>query len=333
MTDNKTYEQLYRETIPSVVSIYVTPNEGNGPARMGAGSGFVYDNDGSDGHVVTNQHVAGGADEVELRFSDGDWRTGRVVGRDSGTDLAVVAVNDLPTYARPLSVAAQPPQPGQDVAALGNPMGLDGTITTGIVSGTNRSLPTGNGFTIPDTVQTDAAINPGNSGGPLVTLDGEVVGVNRARQGDGIGFAISGAIVSRVVPTLIENGHYRHPFLKISTVDVSPLVAEANGLSEPRGILVVDVRLGPASGALIGCEAVRTLRGREVPVGGDVIVGLDGEAVRSHEELMRHLLIETQPGEQIEVELVRDGRRLTERVVLGERPRISGNGRVGITVE
>ena len=361
-----TYEQLYSETIPSVVSVYVTPRDANGSTRVGAGSGFIYGYDGNEaenedgatsgdgmisgeettngdgwvsgsvetnGYVVTNRHVVGGAEEVELRFSEGDWRTGRVVGRDDGTDLAVVEVADLPAYATPLPVAEDAPKPGQRVVALGNPMGLDGTITRGIVSGTNRSLPTGNGFAIPDTVQTDAAINPGNSGGPLVTLDGEVVGVNRARQGDGIGFAISGAIVSRVVPHLIETGYYRHPFLKISTVDVSPLVAEANELAETRGVLVVDVRLGPASGALVGCESVRTVRGRDVPVGGDVIVGLDGTVVRSHEELMRHLLIETRPGERVDVELVRGGRRLTETVVLGERPKAPGRGGISIGVE
>jgi len=355
-----TYEQLYNETIPSVVSVYVTPLDANGPTRVGAGSGFIYGPDGNEGvsedgkmsgtgatsgdvgmsraemanaYVVTNGHVVGSSEEVDLRFSEGDWRTGRVVGRDEGTDLAVVEVADLPAYATPLPVAEDAPKPGQRVVALGNPMGLDGTITRGIVSGTNRSLPTGNGFAIPDTVQTDAAINPGNSGGPLVTLDEEVVGVNRARQGDGIGFAISGAIVSRVVPHLIDTGYYRHPFLKISTVDVSPLVAEANELAETRGVLVVDVRLGPASGALVGCERIRTIRGRDVPVGGDVIVGLGGTEVRSHEELMRHLLIETRPGEQVEVELVRGGQRLSETVVLGERPKASGRGGISIGVE
>lgn len=330
MNEQKTYEQLYRDTIPSVVSIYVTPRNVARGARAGTGSGFVYDDDG---HVVTNQHVVGSADEVELRFSNGHWRTGHVVGRDSNTDLAVVQVTDLPEYAKPLPVATGEPKPGQQVAALGNPMGLDGTITAGIVSGTNRSLPTGNGFVIPDTVQTDAAINPGNSGGPLLTPDGEVVGVNRARQGDGIGFAISAAIVSRVVPDLVAKGQYRHPFLKISTIDVSPVVAEANELGETDGILVVDVRLGPASGALLGCDAVRTLRGREIPVGGDVIVGVDGQPVRSHEELMRYLITETHPGEKVEVELIRRGQPITEIVTLGERPRASGRDDLSITVK
>ncbi|WP_458189897.1 S1C family serine protease [Haladaptatus sp. NG-WS-4] len=330
MSESKTYEQLYSETISSVVSIYVTPQNVTGPVRTGAGSGFVYDDEG---HVVTNFHVVGDADEIELRFSDGDWRTGRVVGRDVNTDLAVVRVGEPPPYAKPLQMAEDTPTPGQRVAALGNPMGLDGTITTGVVSGTNRSLPTGNGFAIPDTVQTDAAINPGNSGGPLVTLDGEVVGVNRARQGDNIGFAISAAIVTRVVPDLVSEGRYRHPYLKVSTLDVSPLVAEANELDESGGVLVVDVRLGPASGALIGCEAVRTHRGREIPVGGDVIVGLGGRVVRSHEELTRFLITETTSGEEIEVDLVRNGVAMTETITLGERPARARRGNVGISIE
>lgn len=171
------FEQLYGEAIPAVVSIYVTPPEGTDPRRANAGSGFVY----NAGYVVTNHHVVGAAMDVELRFSDGEWTTGSVVGRDAHTDLAVIHADDLPADAEPLSIATEPPAPGQPVAALGNPMGLDGTITTGVVSGINRSTPTGNGFAIPDTVQTDAAINPGNSGGPLLTLDGEVVGVNRAK--------------------------------------------------------------------------------------------------------------------------------------------------------
>jgi len=325
MTEPQTYSTLYSDTIPSVVSVYVTFGRVE-QAPHGAGSGFVYDRAG---HVVTNHHVVGPADRVELRFSEGDWRTGRVVGTDAYTDLAVVRVDDLPDYADPLPVAAENPTPGQPVAALGNPMGLDGTITVGVVSGTNRSMPTGNGFAIPDTVQTDAAINPGNSGGPLVTLDGEVVGVNRARGGDNIGFAVSPAIVSRVVPALVAEGRYRHPYLKIRTLDVSPSVARANDLDEPTGVLVVDVRLGPASAALLGCDATATVDGREVPVGGDVIVAVNDREIRSHEELMRYLLTETRPGDEVTVDLIRDGRRLTERLTLGERPTDSGgSGRV-----
>lgn len=313
MSTTPTFDQLYREAIPSVVSIYVDP----GHYRPGGtGSGFVYDAE----HVITNQHVVGTTEEADLRFSNGEWRTGRIVGADAHTDLAVIRIDDLPADATPLPIAERPPAPGEPVAALGNPMGLDGTITTGIVSGVNRSSPTGNGFTIPDTVQTDAPINPGNSGGPLITLDGEVVGVNRAKTGENIGFAISAAVVARVIPDLVEHGRFRHPYLRIRTVDVSPTIAEANGLPSPRGVLVIDAPLGPASAALQGCRGIRRVRERDVPVGGDVIVGIDGHELDSHEELQRYLLTETRPGETIEIELFREGGSTIEAVTLAERP-------------
>ncbi|WP_117591560.1 S1C family serine protease [Haloprofundus halophilus] len=329
------YERLYEEVIPSVVSIYVAER---GPMG-GAGSGFVYDRN----HVVTNEHVVRGGDGVELRFSDGQWREGEVVGVDAYTDLAVVRVERLPETAVPLPVATENPRPGRPVAALGNPMGLDGSISVGIVSGSSRSMPTSGGFAIPDVVQTDAPINPGNSGGPLVALNGrgesdgggengdsttlsyEVVGVNRAKQGDNIGFAVSPAIVSQVVPGLVEDGSYRHSYLRTRTLDVTPTVARANRLDEPRGVLVVDVAAGPTGGdALRGSRYSRTVRGREVPVGGDVIVGINGRAVNSHEQLMHYLITETRPGEPVEIDVQRDGEAETLRVVLGERPTPGG---------
>ncbi|WP_101296454.1 S1C family serine protease [Halegenticoccus soli] len=356
MNSELDYERLYEDVSPSVVSIYVGQR---GPG-VGSGSGFVYDAE----HVVTNSHVVGPATEVEIRFSDGQWRLGTVVGTDVYTDLAAVRVDDLPADAAPLPVASESPRPGRRVAALGNPLGLDGSITAGIVSGSNRSMPTSNGFAIPDVVQTDAPINPGNSGGPLVALreppaaheapetpedadgerrtderrDGErapdpdpehpvyeVVGVNRARQGDNIGFAVSPAIVSRVVPALISEGRYRHSYLRARTLDVTPTIAEANGLDEPRGVLVVDVRAGPAGGDVLrGSTHARTVRGREIPVGGDVIVGINGQELHSHEELMGFLITETRPGEPVEIDVIRDSRPRTLRVVLGERPAPDG---------
>ncbi|MFC6826067.1 S1C family serine protease [Halopelagius fulvigenes] len=351
------YERLYRDVIPSVVSLYV----GRRAPSVGAGSGFVYD----DQHVLTNQHVVDGAAAVELRFADGGWATGEVVGTDAYTDLAVVAVEDLPESATPLPVAGENPSPGRPVAALGNPLGLDGSITAGIVSGSNRSMPTSGGFAIPDVVQTDAPINPGNSGGPLVALDGdggyEVVGVNRARQGDNIGFAVSPTIVERVVPELVESGRYAHSYLRARTLDVTPTVAEANGADEPRGVLVVDIAEQSSAGrrgqsddiaeqssagrrgrpddiaersstdgrtqsdetesdALRGADDTRDVRGQRVPVGGDIIVGIGGNELRSHEELMRYLITETRPGEPVEIDVIRDGVERTLSVTLDERP-------------
>ncbi|MFC6836330.1 S1C family serine protease [Halomarina ordinaria] len=331
MTDHDSYEELYRSTIPSVVSIYLA---GDGRTPGGAGSGFVFDVDSTseerEGYVVTNHHVVGTNPSVDVRFSDGDWRVGEVVGADAYTDLAVVRVPDHPEDAAALPLAASNPVPGTPVAALGNPMGLDGSLTTGVVSGASRSMPTRDGFAIPDTVQTDAPINPGNSGGPLVTTDGTVVGVNRARGGDNIGFAVSAEVAARVVPALVEDGEYRHSYLKVRTLDVSPTVAEANGLAEVRGVLVVDVGDGPGRAALRGATGTRRVRGRDVPVGGDVVTHIDGERVDTHEQLMRYLLLETRPGETVAVDLVRDGRERRVDLALAERPAVRprrGRGR------
>ncbi|SEK49204.1 serine protease, S1-C subfamily, contains C-terminal PDZ domain [Haloferax larsenii] len=332
------FEGLYRDVSPSVVSVYVGGRRRPG----GAGSAFVYD----DRHLVTNEHVARLADgsdtgRVELRFADGSWRVGDVVGTDAYTDLAVVAVDDLPADVGSLPLATQNPAPGRQVAALGNPLGLDGSISAGIVSGSNRSLPTSNGFAIPDVVQTDAPINPGNSGGPLVgrTVGGdsddgdmsyEVVGVNRAKQGDNIGFAISPAIASRIVPDLVADGRYRHSYLRARTLDVTPTVAEANGLDAPRGVLVVNA-VGPDGGEafLNGCHEAVAHRGAEIPVGGDVIVAIEGNPVRTHEELMRYLITETRPGEPVAVDVYRDGDPATLVVELDERPVAGGRDRDG----
>lgn len=308
------YTRLYDAVIDSVVSIHV----GNGSLQGSQGSGFVYDDRG---HVVTNRHVVAGREEVEIRFSRGDWRVGRVVGTDVYTDLAVVEVEGgVPGYAAALPVADQDPRRGERVAALGNPLGLDGSISHGIVSGVNRSMSTANNFAIPDMVQTDAPVNPGNSGGPLVTMNGEVVGVNRATQGDNIGFAVSADLVNRVVPALIGSGGVDHPYMGITTLEVTPVVAEENGM-EPRGIIVVDVlEDGPSAGVLVPSNSSSSVNGRDVPVGGDVIVALEGVGVGSSEDLANVLITRTRPGDRVDVTVLRDGERRTVEVTLGTRP-------------
>jgi S1-C subfamily serine protease len=319
--------ELYETAIPSVVSVYVT-REGHAMRGRGggAGSGFVYD---ESGHLITNQHVVGDTDYVEVRFADGQWRTGAVVGRDRYTDLAIIHISDLPADATPLPVAETNPDPGQRVAAIGNPMGLDGSITVGYVSATNRSMSTGSGFTIPETIQTDAAVNPGNSGGPLLTLDGTVVGVNRAKGGDNIGFAISPMLLDRVVPALLEDGKFRPAYLSVRMLDVSPSVAAANQLDASAGVLVVAVGDEYAGHRLRGCSRSASYRGRQIPVGGDVIVGVDEESVRSAEELSSYLLTEVSPGEEIELTIRRNGEVFTEIVRLGERPAPDADDRTG----
>ena len=310
-------EELYRRVIPSVVSVYVgRDGDRAGQRTRGAGSGFVY----GDGYVVTNDHVVGGTEHVELRFHDGQWRTGELVGSDPYTDLAVIAVDDLLTDAAALPIADSNPEPGERVVAIGNPMGLHGTITVGYVSGTERATPTESGFSLPETIQTDAAINPGNSGGPLLTLDGIVVGINRAKAGENIGFAIGPSIARRVVPALIEGGTFRPAYLSVRTLDVSPTAAEANDLAEPIGVLVVDVGEEYAGDLLRGCDRVAHVRNREVPVGGDVIVGIDDRPVRSTEELTSYLLTAVSPQETVTLSIHRDGVERSLKVTAGERP-------------
>lgn len=326
MTDPIDFERLYRDALPSVVSIY-TPTGTKSP--RGAGSGFVYRDD----HILTNHHVTTAApqgEDIEIRFADGTWRLGTLIGSDPYTDLAVLHIPDRPPSADPLPMAPTNPTPGRPVAALGNPLGLDGSITTGIVSGINRSMPTGQGFAIPDVVQTDAPINPGNSGGPLVGLAPdhepglEVVGVNRAKTGDNIGFAVSPAIVNRVGPVLITDGDYPHPYLRIRTLDITPVIAEANGLDDPNGILVVDTH--PSHRHLLqGCHRTHNRNRRVIPTGGDVILGIDDQPLDSHEDLMRYLITQREPGDIVRLDILRDGHNRTVEVPLVERPRLEAD--------
>jgi S1-C subfamily serine protease len=310
------FESLYDETIQSVVTVQVITERG-----PSLGSGFVYDDEG---RIVTNQHVVGNASEVEVQFNRGQWRTAEVVGTDAYSDLAVLDVKNVPDYATPLELEPESPEPGQPVAAFGSPLGLEGTITNGIVSGTNRSLPaggpTGPRFSIPNTIQTSAAINPGNSGGPLVNCAGRVIGVNTATAGENTGFAVPASRVERVVPALVENGSYAHSFLGISSVDVSPTVAEANDLGVNRGVLVRDVIPGtPADGVLQGGQGTTQVEGVTVPLGGDVILAIDGNRIDSGEELSSYLTT-TRPGETVTLTILRDGERVRVEVELGERP-------------
>ena len=307
------YQGLYEATVGSVVSILT---DGGEMGQGGQGSGFVVD-----GLLVTNDHVVPDVEEVEVRFAEGEWTTATVLGGDAGSDLAVCEPEELPGYADSLSFAEEPRPVGTEVAAIGNPFGLQGSLSTGVVSGVERSLPAPTGFPIPDAVQTTAPLNPGNSGGPLVDLDGEVVGVISAGGGDAIGFAISAALSRRVVPALVEDGEYEHPYLGIEMTAVTPTLATANELGEPIGVYVDGTVDGsPAAGVVSGSDDTTTVDGASVPVGGDVIVGIDGEAIQDTASLSRYLAIETSPGEEIDVELRRDGAEESVSVTLDARP-------------
>ncbi|ELY50099.1 peptidase S1 and S6 chymotrypsin/Hap [Natronolimnohabitans innermongolicus JCM 12255] len=311
------YTEIYEETIDDVVLVNVFGVEGpmqeNG---SGLGSGFVVDD-----YVVTNNHVVATADEVELQFRDEQWRAAEVVGTDLHSDLAVLEVDDVPDAADGLSFATDEPEIGAEVLALGNPLGLDASISQGIISGVDRSLPSPGGFSIPAAIQTDAPVNPGNSGGPLVDLDGDVVGVVFAGAGQTIGFAISAALADRVVSALVEDGEYEHPYMGVSVLPVGPLVAEANDLEEPRGVLVTDVEPdAPAADVLQPADGGATVDGDFVPVGGDVIVAIGDTEIPNQDQLSAVLALETSPGDTIEVEVVRDGERETVDVTLEPRP-------------
>jgi len=303
--------EVYREVIDSVAAVNMEGGRGSG------GTGWMYD----ENHLVTNEHVVAAGEVPFVRYDDVGWREASLVGADRFSDLAVLKVPDAPDSATPLSVVDREPPVGTRVAAVGNPFRLTGSFTTGVISGRDRNIDTpGRNFSIADGIQTDTAINPGNSGGPLVTVDGEVVGVVVAGQGDNIGFAISAAMVERVVPALIENGEYEHSYLGVFLRDVTPRLIEANDLPVTWGVYLTDILdTGPSAGVLQGAESQTVVRGAQAPVGGDVIVRMDDWTIQNRERLSAFLALETSPGDTIEIEVVRDGERQTVDVTLGAR--------------
>ncbi|MEZ4659290.1 MAG: trypsin-like peptidase domain-containing protein [Caldilineaceae bacterium] len=307
---------------------------GETPQIGGQGSGWIYD---SAGHIVTNNHVVENANEITVRFFNGYWADAEVVATDPEADLAVIKVTPPDGMEwQPLPLANPDDiRVGHMVIALGNPFGLDSTMTTGIVSALGRSQPAGESrYTLPDIIQTDAAINPGNSGGPLINLKGEVVGVNFAiqsqvRSNSGVGFTIPVSIVQRIVPALIENGGYNYPYLGISGQSINPTVAKAHDMQNTQlGVYVAEViRGGPSDEAgIVGSED-----------NGDIVIAIDDQPVGGFEDLVGYLVTETAPGQTVTLTVLRDGEQLQLPVTLGERPnsrqlvnsRSSGSGQSG----
>jgi S1-C subfamily serine protease len=311
------------------------PNSPNQPApkQEGIGSGFVWD---KNGHIVTNNHVTEGADRVTVTFSDGTTVDGKVVGADPDSDLAVVKVDMPSEQLHPVQLAdSSQLKVGQLAIAIGNPFGLDGTMTVGIVSAIERSLPadlessqSSPSYTIPDIIQTDAPINPGNSGGVLVNTDSQVIGVTNAIESPmgssaGIGFAIPSNIVKNVVPSLIEKGSYEHPWLGISGITLNPDLAVASGLKkEQRGVLIVEVvKDSPADKAkLNGSNRSADLDGEPVQVGGDVILAIDSQPVLEFEDIVAYLARSTEVGQTITLRILRDEKEQDVALTLVARP-------------
>lgn len=322
----------------SLVALYENVSRGTVAVStdVGAGSGFVFD---SNGHIVTNYHVVEGSNALEVRFTSGFMAYATVVGIDIDSDLAVIKVDAPASELVPLPLGdSDLLKVGQTVIAIGNPFGLESTMTVGIISALGRTLdsmrvsPDGASFSAGDVIQTDAAINPGNSGGPLFNINGEVIGINRAirttnftEEGEpinsGIGFAVSINIVKRVVPFLISDGKYDYPFLGISSTDLFSLdMVEALGLTQYTGTYVTGVVPdGPAERAGIIAGSTPT----NIPnllAGGDLIIAIDGVPVQTFDEMLAYLLTNKSPGDVVVMSVLRGDERVDINVTLDKRP-------------
>lgn len=350
---NDTYSlpELFKRVNQSVVQISITDE--NTAYQLGSrlGSGFIYDNEG---HIITNYHVVNGGNELLVTFSDGSIYNAELIGSDPYSDLAVIKVNTVPqeklmslTIGNSSNLVV-----GQPVAAVGNPFGLSGSMSEGIISGLGRQLPSTSlpptepllpffgrnqipsgtsSFSIPDIIQTDAAINPGNSGGPLLNMKGEVIGINSAIFSNtgvyaGVGFAIPSNTVKKVVTSLIETSSYDHPWLGIVGVDITPAIGKALNLilTNSKGFLVTDVNAnGPADKAGIrGGDRIAQINGtdREIDLGGDIVIGIDGRTVRNIDDLLTYLEREKSVGQQVTLKFIRNGVPLEKTLTLEKRP-------------
>jgi S1-C subfamily serine protease len=286
------------------------------------GSGFVYD---ENGHIVTNNHVVANARIVDITFIDGNRYTANVTGRDVYSDLAVLKIVENFTQgelAPPLTLGnSSELKVGDQVVAIGNPFGLEGSITTGIVSQTGRLLPLEEtGFSVPDAIQTDALINPGNSGGPLLNMKAEVIGVNTAGIFPGnIGFAVPSNAVQRIVPVLIEAGNYTHPWLGMTGGPLTSDIAQREGLERNFKGVIVDtiVKDSPADKAGINGSITNQYGER---LGGDIITAVDGNPVIRMEDLISHLDTERSVGQNMTLTIYRDGNVLEKQITIGQRP-------------
>jgi 2-alkenal reductase len=318
--------ELYRQVNPAVVNIVTYVRQGNIVMPEGQGSGFVYD---ADGHIVTNSHVVHGADAIEVVFADNTTLEAELVGEDLHSDLAVIRVESLPEGVQPLPLGdINEVAVGQTVVAIGNPFGLGGTLTRGIVSALGRSIPALTAFSIPQAIQTDAPINPGNSGGPLLNLRGEVVGVNAqietsdgSRANSGVGFAIPVSIVARVIPALIQDGKYEWAWMGVVGGTINPAMVKAMKLPTQKGAYISQVvNNGPAERAgLRGSNDTVVVDGRRTEIGGDVIVAIDGQPVTSFEDILIYIALNTRPGQQVTLTVLRNNQ--TREITLELEPR------------
>lgn len=333
--------EIFKRTENSVVQITSTRSRSNDIVifngreipqnSMALGSGFVYDNEG---RIITNHHVVSDVEEVDVKFVDGDTFTAKVIGKDPYSDIGILQIEDPEFFKKevtPLKIAnSSDVQVGEQIIAIGNPFGLSGTLTTGVISQIGRLLPNDvTGYSIANTLQTDAAINPGNSGGPLLNMKGEVVGMNTAIFSNtgvysGVGFAVPSNMLMKEIPILIQKGSYVHPWLGFTAKDLSPDISESLGLPRNyKGAAVVSVvGNSPADKAGVRGEIVREGfgGGTQVTRSGDIITKIDGEPVKSMDDVITHLEENKKVGDKVLLTVNREGKNVDITVTLEERP-------------
>jgi S1-C subfamily serine protease len=361
------YNEIFEKVSPSIVHIQVTAEvdvsqmqlpegfpfslpESNGDTpqyQQSSGSGFIWN---ADGMIVTNNHVVEGADTIVVEFSDGYRSEANIIGTDPASDLAVIQVNVSDEYLRPITLTDSTQVKTGDIAiAIGNPYGLQNTMTVGIVSALGRSLPlsdnsiSGATYSIPDVIQTDAPINPGNSGGVLVNIAGQVMGVTSAIESTsganaGIGFVIPSIIVNNVVPSLIATGSYDHTWIGISGSTIVAEVAKEMGLPETQhGALVKEVISGsPADEAgLRGSDTTMQINNSDVAIGGDIITAIDDTPVNDFEDLVAYLARYTHVGQKVSLTIIRDGKEQQIELTLAARSnhaQLAGTPWIGVSI-
>lgn len=329
----ETLTSLYENVLPGIVALQVTTAQGGS-----LGTGVMFD---AEGHIVTNEHVIEGEQGIEVAFASGYKATAKLVGVDKDSDLAVVKVDAPASEIHPLVLGnSKQLKVGQSVVAIGNPFGLNGTMTLGIISAlgrtqdSNRQLAGGGNFSVADMIQTDAAINPGNSGGPLFNLEGQVIGINRSIRTDasnatgepvnsGIGFAIPANLIQRVVPAIINSGKFEYPYMGITALQsemMSLKVIKELGLKSMTGVYITSVVAGgPAEKAgMIGASTPTTVTGLES--GGDLVVAVDGNSVKVYDDLIGYLVDNKSPGDQITLTVLRGDQRVDVTLTLDKRP-------------
>jgi S1-C subfamily serine protease len=316
--------EIFEKSESGVVRINVQrTDQSNGTSVVG--SGFVFD---KQGHIITNAHVVKNVKKVVVTFLDGRSYNADIVGFDEYTDIGVIKVNADLSSLQPLPLGDSANlKVGEPIAAIGNPFGLSGSMTSGIVSQLGRLLPSGAGYSIPDVIQTDAAINPGNSGGPLLNMRGEIVGINTAIQSTtgeftGVGFAVPSQTLAKIIPNLIENGKYQHPWIGIAGRDIDPDLAKVLNLNDAVGFLVITVvDNSPAAKAGIhGSNETVEVEGVKYPIGGDIILSVDGQQVRKIDDILIHLQRAKSIGDEMILEVLRDGRTTNITITLDKRP-------------